>query len=174
MNRTVAFLLVALAIACPPLSGQQRDGAVEVRIFELEPTPAGVSISLRAINSRDTIHMMIGFTEGESIMRAMRRQQTARPMTHDLFKAFLDRNGWTIQKILIRDLSQGTFLADLTVEKGQETQVFDARPSDAMALGVRYGAKIYVNQGVFERQKENEEKQQKDRKPSEQPDTLRL
>ena len=145
---------------------------MEVRIVELEPTPAGVSITLRAVSSRDSIHMMIGFTEGESIMRAMSRQRTRRPMTHDLFKSFLDRNGWTVQKILIRDLSQGTFLADLTLEKGQETQVYDARPSDAMAIGVRYGAKIYVNEDVFGREKENEEKQ-KEVKPSE-PDTLRL
>ena len=172
MNRTVAFLLVAVAILCVPLSAQQKNSTVEVRITELEPTPAGISITLRAVNSRDSIHMMIGFTEGESIMRGMRRQRTPRPMTHDLLKSFLDRNGWNVQKVLIRDLSQGTFLADLTVEKGQETQVYDARPSDAMALGIRYGAKIYVNEEVFERQKENEEKQ-KELKPSE-PDTLRL
>ena len=172
MNRAVVFLVAAFLILCQPLLAEQKNSAVEVRIVELQPTPAGVSITLRAVNSRDSIHMMIGLNEGESIMRGMRRQRTPRPMTHDLFKAFLDRNGWNVQKILIRDLSQGTFLADLTLEKGQETQVYDARPSDAMAIGIRYGAKIYVNEEVFEQQKENEEKQ-KELKPSE-PDTLRL
>ena len=172
MNRTAAFLLAAFAILCLPLAGQQRNGPVEVRILELQPTPSGVNITLRAVSSKESIHMMIGFTEGESIMRAMRRQRAQRPMTHDLLKAFLDRNGWTVQKVLIRALARGTFLADLTLEKGSETQVFDARPSDAMAIGIRYGAKIFVNEEVFERQKENEE-QQKEIKPSE-PETLRL
>ena len=173
MSRTVAALLLAsLTILCQPLLAQRRNGDVEVRIVELEPTPAGVSITLRAIDSKDSIHMLIGFNEGESIIRAMRHQKTNRPMTHDLIKSFLDRNGWKVEKVIIRDLRGGTFLADLTLEKDHETQVYDARPSDAMAIGIRFDAKIFVNENVFEQQKQREEEPQ-EKKPS-QPDTLRL
>ena len=62
-------------------------------------------------------------------------------------------------------------MADLTLERDHETQVYDARPSDAMAIGLRYDAKIYVNREVFEQQKQEEEREEL--KPSE-PDTLRL
>ena len=183
MNRTVALFhtaigaafwvatLAAFSVLGRPLFGQQSNEPVEVRIVELEPTPAGVSITLRAVNSRDSIHMLIGLAEGESIVQAMRGRRSPRPMTHDLLKNVLDRNGWKVQKVLIRDLVRGTFRADLTLEKDQETQVFDARPSDAMAIGLRYNAKIYVNEEVFEQQKQYEQPQEV--KPSE-PDSLRL
>ena len=183
MNRTVVLFrsawgmafgvaaLLAFSILGRPLLGQQSNGPVEVQVVELEPTPAGVSITLRAVNSRESIHMMIGLAEGESIMQAMHGRETQRPMTHDLLKNVLERNGWKVQKVLIRDLVRGTFRADLTLEKDQETQVYDARPSDAMAIGLRFGAKIFVNGEVFEQQKQYEPRPQT--KPAE-PDRLRL
>jgi len=116
---------------------------------------------------------MIGFSEARSIYIAMHHGKPERPLGHDLFKSFLDRNGWRVQRVLIRELKDGTFLADLTVEKERETQVFDARPSDAMAMGLRYGAKIYVNPQVFEEQRKGGGEQEKDVKPS-QPDQLKL
>lgn len=173
MKRTLSLFVALFSIVCQPLAAQRGSEAVEVKVDRLEPTPVGVSITLRSINSKGAIHMMIGFSEGESIARAMRHQKTARPMTHDLVKSFLDRNGWRVQKVLIRDLAAGTFLADLTVEKDHETQVYDTRPSDAMAIGLRYDAKIFVNEEVFEQQRKNEEAPQQQVKPSE-PETLRL
>ena len=173
MKRTLSFSIALFLILCQPLAAQRRSEAVEVKVDRLEPTPVGVSITLRALNSKDAIHMMIGFSEGESIARAMRHQKTARPMTHDLLKSFLERNGWRVQKVLIRDLASGTFLADLTVEKDHETQVYDTRPSDAMAIGLRFDAKIFVSAEVFEQQRKNEEVPQQKVKPSE-PETLRL
>ena len=165
---------MALALAVS-LAAQRRNEAVEVTVEDLVATPVGVSITLRAPGSSDRIRMLIGVSEGRSISRAMRNRKSSRPMTHDLFKEFLDRNGWTVQKVLIRDLASGTFLADLTVEKDSETQVYDARPSDAMAIALRFGAKIYVNKHVFKQQRENENRQEKRVKPdSSEPETLRL
>ncbi len=173
MNRKVFLLLICFCSFCLMLSAQRRDEGVEVKVDSVEATPVGVSITLRVPDSRDTVHMMIGFPEGQSIARAMRHEKAERPMSHDLFKAFLDRNGWRVQKVLIRDLKEGTFLADLTLEKDHETQVYDARPSDAMAIGLRYGAKIYVNPQVFEEQKKGQDEEDKDLKSSH-PDQLRL
>ncbi len=172
MNRTVTLLMVCCYSFCLLLNAQRRDEAVEVRVDGLEATPAGVSVTLRASDSRDAVHMMIGFPEGQSIARAMRHEKAERPLSHDLFKAFLERNGWRVQKVLIRDLKNGTFLADLTVEKDHETQVFDARPSDAMAMGLRFGAKIFVNPQVFEEQKKGQSEDEKDLKSK--PDQLKL
>ena len=175
MNRNVTLLLVLVLALAASLAAQRRNEAVEVTVEDLVATPVGISITLRAPGSSDRIRMLIGVSEGRSIARAMRNRKSSRPMTHDLFKEFLDRNGWKVQKVLIRDLASGTFLADLTLEKDSETQVYDARPSDAMAIALRFGAKIYVSKHVFEQQRENEERQEKRIKPdSSEPETLRL
>ena len=176
MNRSVRLLLAtlwaAILILGQPLSGHQKKEPVEVQISELKPTPVGVNITLRDVNSRKSIHMLIGFSEGESIMQAMRGRQRGRPMTHDLMKDFLDRNDWKVDRVLIRDLVRGTFRANLILVRNDETQIFDARPSDAMAIGLRYGARIFVNEEVFEQQKEYDDAPE-EVKPSE-PDSLRL
>ena len=105
----------------------------------------------------------------------MNHEKPERPLAHDLFKSFMDRNGWHVQKVLIRALKNDTYLADLTLENDHETQIYDARPSDAMAIGLRYGAKIYVNQQVFEQQKQREKGTEPDRPTKrQQPDGIRL
>ena len=176
MNRKLTIsLLVLWCVSSMVVRAQRRDDGVEVNIDDLEATPVGVSITLRSSDSRETLHMMIGFTEGQSIARAMRHEKTERPMSHDLFKAFLDRNGWHVQKVLIKDLKAGTFIADLTLEgKDHETQVYDARPSDAMAIGIRYGAKIFVNRQVFEQQKKGEDQEEEQDNLGSKPKQLKL
>jgi bifunctional DNase/RNase len=176
MSQSARLFLAALGIAAAvfgqSLYGHQKKEPVEVQISELKPTPVGVDITLRDLDSRKSIHMLIGFSEGQSIMQAMRGQHRGRPMTHDLMKNFLDRNDWTVDRVLIRDLVRGTFRANLILVRNGETQIFDARPSDAMAIGLRYGAKIFVNEEVFEQQKEYEDTPEEHK--SSEPETLRL
>ena len=176
MNRNVILLTIMFFGLALLARAQRQDDAVEVRIDHLEPTPIGVSLTLRAADSHDSIHMMIGLPEGQSILRAMHRQPSDRPLSHDLFKSFLDRNGWKVKKVVIRDLKAGTFFADLALENDHESQVYDARPSDAMAIGIRFGAKIYVNSNVFEEQKKREggDKDQEKEEKSDQPEQLKL
>lgn len=174
MNRKVCVLTICVLSFSLLLRAQRREEGVEVKVENLEATPVGVSITLRAAATRETLQMMIGFAEGQSIARAMQHQKSERPMSHDLFKSFLDRNGWRVQKVLIRDLQGGTFLADLTLENDSDhaTQVYDARPSDAMAIGLRYGAKIFVSPQVFEAQKKHQREGEKQIRSK--PDELRL
>ena len=175
MDRKTLLPIFLLSTLFLPLKAQPRGEPVEVTVGDMEATPIGVSVTLRASGSKDAIHIMIGMAEGEAIARALRHQSTPRPMTQDLLKAILDRNGWRVQKILIRDLAGGTFLADVILEKNGETQVYDSRPSDAMAIGLRYNAKIYVNREVFELERKGEEGDREEKKPkSSDPDTLRL
>ena len=178
MNRKVLLPVLLLSLLFLPLKAQRRSEPVEVSVEDLQATPYGVSITLRSAESREVLNMMIGVTEGQAIARALRHEKTERPMTHDLLKTVLDRNGWRVQKVLIRNLARratsgGTFLADLVLEKGSETQVYDVRPSDAIAIGLRYDAKIYVNPEVFDQQRQDQEEELEKLKPSE-PDTLRL
>jgi bifunctional DNase/RNase len=180
MKRKVLLLASLLSGFCVHAAAQRHEDAVEVQIDEMQATPAGISLTLRAADSRD-LHLLIGLSEGQSIVRALRHETSERPLGHDLFKSFLDRNGWKVQKVLIRELKDGAFLSDLTIEKADhETQVYDARPSDAMAMGIRYGAKIYVNPQVFEQEKKTLEgdpgsQQDEDQqKPSDESQQIKL
>jgi len=160
----------------PSLCAQSRNSQpVEVTVEEMSATPYGVSLTLQAVDSDDRINMMIGLSEGQAIVRALRHQKTERPMTHDLLKQILDRNGWHVQRIVIRDLTDASFMADLVVERGGEVDVYDARPSDAMAIGLLYDAKIFVKPQVFEQERRQEQQDQDDQEQTkEAPKTLRL
>ncbi|MBI2820397.1 MAG: bifunctional nuclease family protein [Acidobacteria bacterium] len=166
--RQVVFLFVIWIVTAGvlPLSAQQPASAVEVKVDDLKATPYGISITLRASRSDELLHMLIGVSEGEAIARALSHLSPPRPMTHDLITTILGRTGWRVQKVLIRGISDSTFLADLVLEKNGETEVFDARPSDAMAIAVRSDAKIFVNPEVFEIER-RQERQERDQKPKE-------
>ena len=179
MNRTVFLcILWILGLAVAPLRAPQYNEAVEVVVDDLQATEYGVSLTLRASQSDEELHMLIGLTEGQAIARALRSVKTPRPMTHDLLKTILDRTGWRVQKVLIREYVKnpegGTFLADLVLERNGDTAVVDARPSDAMAVAVRANAKIYVNPQVFEIVRQQEQEQGPLEGEPSQEDTIHL
>jgi bifunctional DNase/RNase len=151
------LLVFSFVSSIAALNAQSGSDPVEVAVADLQATPIGVSIALQAPRSEDRIHMMIGLNEGEAIARALQHQKAPRPQTHDLLKLFLDRNGWRVQKVLIRDFADESFRADLTLEKAGATQTYDCRPSDALAVGLLYGAKIYVNPQLFEQERDRED-----------------
>ena len=137
----------------------------EVVLDRLMLTNAGFALALRAVNSVDRIEMIVGFSEGHSINLAQLKRKSPRPLTHDIFKTFLDRNKWQVERVVVRDLVNGTFLADLTFQKDGRRQTYDARPSDSIALALRSGAKIFVAEKVFQLQQREEEKIPRRRRP---------
>jgi bifunctional DNase/RNase len=93
----------------------------------------------------------IGPWEANAI--AMRLQGIApeRPLTHDLFAEAIERLGGEIRQVVISDLADDTFHARLFLAIGERTLEIDSRPSDALALAVRSGARIYAEPAVLER-----------------------
>lgn len=85
-----------------------------------------------------------------AISMALENETPDRPFTHDLMKSMLDRLGAKVERITIDDLWQDTFYAKITLSYNNETMDIDARPSDALALGLRYRAPIYVAEAVLE------------------------
>lgn len=70
-----------------------------------------------------------------------------RPMTHDLIKSIVDSFGSTLTEVHINDLVDGTFYAKLVFDNEIE---IDSRPSDAVALAVRYGIPVFVNSEILD------------------------
>lgn len=167
MRRTVCWVLVLLVLVAlvfaqtrPPATEKQKenDRSREVVLDRLMLTNVGFALTLRAVEGADRIEMIVGFLEGQSINMAHRKEKAERPMTHDIFKTFLDRNGWRVERVVVRDLVNGTFVADLVFQKDGQKQIYDARPSDSIALALRSGAKIFVADKVFELQRKEDEK----------------
>src|SRR4051794_33791107 len=80
--------------------------------------------------------------------------ETPRPMTHDLFKSVLDDLAVTLEKVEITELHDGTFYAEIELDRAGTKSRISSRPSDAIALAVRYGGTdvvpIFADEAVLE------------------------
>lgn len=92
----------------------------------------------------------IGHAEATAILLALQGVEPPRPMTHDLLKSALEAAGFFVSRVEITRLESGTFYAALVL-RGEEREIaIDARPSDSVALAVRFGCPIYVAESVFD------------------------
>ncbi len=108
-------------------------------------------VILKDLEDEEALPIWIGLLEASSIATAIENIQTPRPMTHDLLKNILDRLHAEVIKIEVNDLKENTFYALLHVRVGNETFTIDSRPSDAIAIALRTGASIFVEEGVIKR-----------------------
>lgn len=92
----------------------------------------------------------IGHPEATAILLALQSVDTPRPMTHDLLNNIIDAMDYTIERIEITRLEEGTFYAALILRGEDRTVAIDARPSDSIALAVRSGAPIFVAESVLD------------------------
>ena len=118
--------------------------------IELERPPNIPCLLLReAEGDRRVLPIFIGGPEATAIVFALEDVETPRPMTHDLMKDLLDELGARIERIVVSDLRDSTFYADIVISIAGATHSVSARPSDAVALAVRYGAPVYAEEGVL-------------------------
>ena len=137
---------------------------VQVDILGLSTTPASggaYALILREVNGNRRLPIIIGASEAQSIALEMEGIKPPRPLTHDLMKNIIASFGAELAEILIDDLRDGTFYAKLSID----SQLIDSRPSDAIALAVRYGVQIFVASSVMDEagfvpEEEEEEQQQ--------------
>jgi bifunctional DNase/RNase len=107
-------------------------------------------IVLKELRGERSFPIVIGMMEILAIDRRLKNIQRPRPMTHDLLADVIEQMGGGVEKVVINDLSNGTFYARLHINSNGETVEVDSRPSDAIALGVGVGAPIFVDEQVFE------------------------
>ena len=122
--------------------------AVEVELFRviIHEKSEEQFIHLRERDGDRSFPIVIGFNEVYEIHRKLRKFHATRPLTHDLLGSVIKALGHELNQIVITELRDRTFFAELVLtdpESGEETRV-DCRPSDAVALAVQTGAKIFV------------------------------
>jgi len=98
------------------------------------------------------LHIWIGAAEGNSIALAMSNVKPARPLTHDLITGIFDRLDIEIARVVISDLIDNTFYASLYLLHNNKEFHIDSRPSDAIAIAIRIGAPVFVEEEVISKQ----------------------
>lgn len=93
--------------------------------------------------------IVIGMFEAQAIAIEIEKIIPNRPMTHDLFKSFADSFQYEIEKIVISDMKEGVFYAKIFCKSSLLAVEVDSRPSDAIAIAVRFGAPIFCSEKVM-------------------------
>lgn len=128
--------------------------AVEMELLGVRvqmPTNAPILLLRESAGQRRTVPIYIGGPEAHAIDLALSGTPTARPMTHDLLMTMIEGLGSTIEQIVVTELRQGTFYAELYVrDSAGDVQTFSARPSDAVAIAVRAEVPILAEEALVE------------------------
>ena len=107
-------------------------------------------IVLREVEGQRVLPIWVGVFEANAIALQVENVQTPRPMTHDLLKTVIDQLGGRLERVVVSELKENTFYATLHVLSLKGLLEVDARPSDAIALALRSGARIFVDDAVIQ------------------------
>jgi bifunctional DNase/RNase len=111
---------------------------------------------------KDDVHkrwlpIVVGPSEAQAIALQLENIQPPRPMTHDLLKNILESMHAAIIKVVVSDLRDNTYFAEIDIKKNGDQSKVDARPSDAIAIALRASAPIFVNEEVMQKASITEE-----------------
>jgi bifunctional DNase/RNase len=129
-----------------------RDGLVEMVV---ESVRVHMLSSRHVVILKETEHdrylpIWIGPWEASAIAMKLQGLSADRPLTHDLFATALESLGVRVDRVVISTLAEETYHARLHLERDGATFEIDSRPSDALALAVRTGGRIYASEAVLE------------------------
>jgi hypothetical protein len=126
---------------------------MKVRGLALDPMSNMPIIILRDEDDKRSLPIWVGIFEANAIALELEKIATPRPMTHDLIKNILEAIDARVVKVEVTDLKDNTFFAVLHLQVGETEYKVDSRPSDAIALALRAGAPIFVDDDVVRRAK---------------------
>lgn len=119
----------------------------------LDPFSKVPIVILKDLNEKSILPIWIGFLEASAIDIKLHpeRNTITRPMTHDLIKNILDTFDIKVSRVVVSDLKDGTFYAEIYMVKDGIEFVLDARPSDSFALALRTSSSIWVDEKVIQK-----------------------
>lgn len=119
----------------------------------LDPNTQAPVVVLKDESGKLCLPIWIGIAEATSIATAIKQVAMERPLTHDLMYDVFLQIGLKIQRVVITELRESTYYAELVLLYGDKALIIDARPSDAIALALRASAPIFVAQTVLDQAK---------------------
>lgn len=111
---------------------------------------------LKDSEGAETLPIWIGKPEADSIALALGKVATPRPLTHDLIKNIMDSMSVRVTRIVVTQILDNTYYALIYLTDGKDEMPVDSRPSDAVAVALRTGAPIYVEEEVLKRKSTDE------------------
>jgi bifunctional DNase/RNase len=122
---------------------------IEMKVVNLTDQNNHRMVWLQSLEDETMVPILIGDAEAIAISVELAGKQMVRPLTHDLLKTMLDRFDANVERINIVDLKDEIFYAELVLScKGKELRI-DARPSDSIALALKYDAPVYIEEEVL-------------------------
>ena len=136
----------------------EREAAQEDTLIEMVVERIGISevgyqpvVILKEKSGELYLPIWIGILEANAISMVLEGVDVPRPLTADLLCSMLDRMGASVDYIVVNDLQNQTFYADIMVKANWTQMEIDARPSDAIAIALRVRAPIYVEKAVLDK-----------------------
>jgi uncharacterized protein len=127
---------------------------IQVQITALsnsESSPGNFVVVLEDPVSKKRFPLIIGTAEAQAIAIYMEQLTPPRPLTHDLFTNTLQQLGASLTEIYIHSIHNTTFISSLWLRRADNSELhIDARPSDALALAIRFNAAITIAADIFE------------------------
>ena len=126
---------------------------IKLDVLDISPSQVqagSFTMILGANNGTVRLPIIIGMFEAQAIAIELEKIDSRRPLTHDLFVSFSKSFDYTVEEILITDIDDGVFYAKIVCSDGIRQKNIDARPSDAIAIALRFNATIYTNAKVRE------------------------
>ena len=130
----------------------------------LDPVSQMPIVVLKAKDDDETVlPIWIGIFEADSILRQLQNVEPPRPMTYELMKNVITQMGGVVDRVVINDLRDSTYYAEVHILQGNNRLIIDSRPSDAINIALRFSAPIFVEESVLEKSRvpkpeEDEEK----------------
>lgn len=125
---------------------------IEMRVDNLttDPNSRQEVVWLRSVEGSVMVPIEIGHTEYLSIYAELAGERMPRPLTHDLLRTVLSHFDAEVEEVQIIDLKEGIFYAELVLTSNGEHVRLDARPSDSIALALKFGAPIYMDGKIIQ------------------------
>jgi uncharacterized protein len=123
---------------------------MQIRGLMMDPVTNMPIVVLKDIASDTVLPIWVGIFEANAIALELEKTATPRPMTHDLMRNMARNLNAEVRKVVVSELRDDTFYAVIWLEQNGETVAMDSRPSDAIALALRWDCPIYVSRDVLE------------------------
>jgi bifunctional DNase/RNase len=127
---------------------------MQIRGLMMDPVTNMPIIVLKDVASDLVLPIWVGIFEANAIALELEKTATPRPMTHDLLQNLARGLNARVQKVVVSEMRDDTYYAVIWMDHDGETVTLDARPSDAIALALRWDCPIYVSRVVLETSKQ--------------------
>jgi uncharacterized protein len=148
-------LIVASVVLSTSCRGSRRSESgeyvlVEVKGVSFDPVVNSPVVILQNQEQTKAIPIWVGMPEAQAIHLQLQGTVTSRPMTHDLLKNILEKVGVGFEKVVVTEMKDNTYYAFIYLANGKNPLQIDSRPSDAIALALRFHRPIFVAARLFD------------------------